>query len=460
MAKGSEEETMRRTMRKVRGHLGLVTCLLVGAQGCAADGVSSSFDEQDGAATSEQIDKASTAELAKLETEELVRRAAALPNKKVFIFDFDDSLYDHVEGQSSRWASYAKSAITHLKQQNVNIAICSRNKNTTGALNKRLRQLDSQVFNDAFFASPAFQDNTGTDKLDDVKQIMAYYKVTREDHVVFYDDTQSNLDRVGGDSDVIAVPVHANGIDRGEFRDGLILLLAGAPGGGGGGTGGGNSGGTTSCKGQCSSACPCNEGQGDCDSSADCAGDLVCPADGPGAEVCMKPGSGGGSGGGSSGGSSGGGSSSGSGNLRVKVGSRWVSVGCASGAPRADGGSDRWQIVDRKLINQNGVYLFCDEGWADGRDCQCSRSSSEAYHAIAQADFTVAASARKYGNGLTTSLAGRGPMYIFPNNAHEFCLAVGSNNIIENKDGGDDGNHHESTHKGKCNEWCLGDGCP
>jgi hypothetical protein len=106
------------------------------------------------------------------------------------------------------------------------------------------------------------------------------------------------------------------------------------------------------------------------------------------------------------------------------------------------------------------VYLFCDEGWADGRDCQCSRSSSEAYHAIAQADFNVSSGARKYGNGLTTSLAGRGPMYIFPNNGHEFCLVVGSNDIIENKDGGDDGSHHESTHKGKCNEWCFGDGCP
>jgi hypothetical protein len=51
-------------------------------------------------------------------------------------------------------------------------------------------------------------------------------------------------------------------------------------------------------------------------------------------------------------------------------------------------------------------------------------------------------------------------MYIFPNNGHEFCLVVGSNDIIENKDGGDDGSHHESTHKGKCNEWCFGDGCP
>ncbi len=158
-----------------------------------------------------------------------------------------------------------------------------------------------------------------------------------------------------------------------------------------------------------------------------------------------------------SGGSSG---SSGSGNLRVNVGGNWVSVGCGSGAPRADGSSDKWEITDRKLRNQNGVYLYCAEGWADGRDCQCSSGSSERYHAVTQADFNAHSNTRKYGNSLTTTLAALGPMYIFPNNAHEFCLATGTNNIIENKDGGDDGNHYESTHKGKCNEWCFGSGCP
>jgi hypothetical protein len=162
--------------------------------------------------------------------------------------------------------------------------------------------------------------------------------------------------------------------------------------------------------------------------------------------------------GGSSGGS--GGSSSGSGNLRVRVGGSWVSVGCGGSAPRADGSSDKWLIIDRKLRNQDGVYLFCDEGWADGRACECSRRNSEGYHAITQADFNVADSARKHGNSLTTSVAARGSMYIFPNNAHEFCLAVGTNSVIQNKDGGDDGRHHESSHTGRCNEWCFGDGCP
>ncbi len=161
-----------------------------------------------------------------------------------------------------------------------------------------------------------------------------------------------------------------------------------------------------------------------------------------------------------SGGSSSGGTSSGSGNLRVLTGGKWVSVGCGSGAPRADGSNDKWEITDRKLRNQKGVYLYCGEGWADGRDCQCSTGSSERYHAVTKADFNVADKDRKYGNMLTTTLAARGSMYIFPNNAHEFCLATGTNNIIENKDGGDDGSHHESTHKGKCNEWCFGSGCP
>ncbi len=151
----------------------------------------------------------------------------------------------------------------------------------------------------------------------------------------------------------------------------------------------------------------------------------------------------------------------GSGNLRVLTGGKWVSVGCGSGTPRADGSNDKWQIVDtRKLRNQNGVYLYCGEGWADGRNCECDKGKSEAYHAVTQADFNVNDNQRKYGNSLTNTLAARGPMWIFPNNAHEFCLAVGSNNNIQNKDGGDDGSHNESTHKGKCNEWCLDGGCP
>jgi hypothetical protein len=152
------------------------------------------------------------------------------------------------------------------------------------------------------------------------------------------------------------------------------------------------------------------------------------------------------------------------GNLRVKVGSAWVSVACKGNGttPIADGTKDTWRILsDRRLINQKNLYLYCGEGWANGRNCQCSSSSSEAYHAITKADFNVDASDRKHENSLSTNLAAKGTMYIFPNNAHEFCLAVGPNKSIQNKDGGDDGNHHESTHKGKCNEWCFGSAsCP
>jgi hypothetical protein len=43
-----------------------------------------------------------------------------------------------------------------------------------------------------------------------------------------------------------------------------------------------------SCDGRCSSSCPCDLGEGDCDRNSDCLGDLVCPADGPGPEFCEE----------------------------------------------------------------------------------------------------------------------------------------------------------------------------
>jgi hypothetical protein len=147
--------------------------------------------------------------------------------------------------------------------------------------------------------------------------------------------------------------------------------------------------------------------------------------------------------------------------LKVRVSGVWKRVGCTgSTVPKANGSSDTWTIVDRKLKNQNGVYLYCGEGWPDGKKCVCSSGSSEAYHAITKADMNVHESKRVHGNMLTTTLAAKGTMYIFPNNAHEYCLGVNASSEIYNKDGGDDGNHHESTHAGKCNEWCFGSGCP
>jgi hypothetical protein len=147
--------------------------------------------------------------------------------------------------------------------------------------------------------------------------------------------------------------------------------------------------------------------------------------------------------------------------LKVRVGTSWKRVGCSGGTvPKANGSTDTWTIVDRKLKNQNGIYLHCSEGWTSEKKCQCVSGGSEAYHAITKADMNVDASKREHGNSLSTKLAALGTMYIFPNNAHEFCLAVNSSSEIFNKDGGDDGNHHESTHAGKCNEWCFGGGCP
>ena len=639
--------------RSVCEPLCVVTCLLLGAQGCVNDDLASTrFAGSDGSVPAYQ-DKVSEAELSDASTEELVRRMAALPDETVVVFDFDDTLRDHRDWRSSVWASYAGRAVEYLKKHDINISVCSQNQNKNGALNRKLPDLDSEVFNDAFFRSDAFQDDTGREKWDNIQKIMRHFGVTREDHVLFFDDNPSHIRKVGEASDAVAYMVEDDGLDRPDFRGGLVELLLGADNGGGGGggnnSGGGGScgddvpskdycsvcgncqdgegdcdddsecapglvcvsakdggdksqpgydicvdpsGGAGSCKGECSPECPCQEGEGDCDVDADCAGDLVCPPDGEGSERCEQPteppGGGGGTnsgggntcgddvpskdycsvcgncqagegdcdadsecapglvwvsakdggdksqpgydicavpggdtgggdtGGGDTGGNTGGGEpgdggdcrgecspecpcqegegdcdvdadcagdlvcppdgegaeeceqpsgdggggSTGSGNLRVRVSGRWVSVGCDGDQPRANGSSDRWRLEDRKLKNQDGDYLFCDEGWADGRDCRCTSGSSEAYHAITQADWDVDAADRVHGNALTDRLTPKGPMYIFPNNAHEFCLSAGSGGIIENVDGGDDGRHHESTHAGKCDQWCMGDGCP
>jgi len=207
-----------------------VASLLVVAQGCvAADGATSSAADNWGDSGVAELNEKATEDLSALATEELVRRVSVLPDRTVVVFDFDDTLLDHVEGEDSRWASYAQSAISHLKARGINIAVCSRNTNSNDALNRALRRLDSEFFTDAFFNSPAFQDNTGVEKWDDIQQIMAHYRVTREDHVVFFDDTQQNIDSVGAASDVITMPVEENGIDRDEFRDGMIQLLTTGP---------------------------------------------------------------------------------------------------------------------------------------------------------------------------------------------------------------------------------------
>ncbi len=146
--------------------------------------------------------------------------------------------------------------------------------------------------------------------------------------------------------------------------------------------------------------------------------------------------------------------------LKVKVNGSWKSVGCSNGVPKANGSSDKWVIDDRKLRNQAGSYLYCPEGQPDGKQCTCKAANFEKYHAITKADFDNHSSNREFGNSLTTALAAKGAMYIFPNNAHEFCLGVNASSVIFNKDGGDDGSHYESTHAGKCNEWCYGSGCP
>lgn len=272
---------MKRT-EFARDYVCMVAWLLVSVQGCIADGssMSSHVDEEELDASVEYVEE--KAGEAQLSTEELVGRVAAMPDKTLVVFDFDDTLRDHVQGQSSRWATYAKSAVTQLKQNRIAISVCSRNDDAD-ALKKALRSLDSSVFNDAFFRSPAFQADTGLDKSDDIRQAMSYFGIQRDKQVVFYDDNQGNIDRVNAGTDVISIMVHSNGLDRDEFRGGMIQRLNGS---GGGSTGGGTTG---SCAGKCSSSCRCTAGQGDCDSNADCASGLVCPPDRDGAEQCRKP---------------------------------------------------------------------------------------------------------------------------------------------------------------------------
>ena len=480
--RGCETKDTLRT--EVVSSFALVACVF-GMLGCAGDGLDAEFTD------STANDELTARVLKNASTNEMVKRFVALPGEKVVVFDFDDTLLDHVDGASSQWASYAERAIsTYLTRHQVNIAICSRNPNRNEGLNRSLRRLNPSVFNDSFFASPAFQTDSGLQKWDNIEQIMAYYGVTRSDRVLFFDDNEGNIERVTRESDVVSIRVGENGLDRKEFRDGISAFLLCAENARGGNycsvcgdcriragdcdddsecasglrcvseADGGDHrqpghdicAASTNCDGQCSIACPCLEGEGDCDSDIDCAGSLVCPPDGRGTEYCEQPGNGGG----------GGGPVLGSGNLRVLTGNgTWVSVSCDSGEPRADGGNDIWRTSGRKLLNQDDVYLYCPESYRDGDDCRCSSSRSERFHAIAHDDFNVDASDRRYPNSLGSRVTERGPMWIFPNSGHEYCLSVGrNNNVIETVDGGDDRNHHESTHQGRCNEWCLAGGCP
>jgi hypothetical protein len=64
---------------------------------------------------------------------------------------------------------------------------------------------------------------------------------------------------------------------------------------GGGSSGGGSSGGGGSChtvpprdSNYCTSSCPCNEGEGDCDNDSQCSGSLKCEERGS-VDICVKP---------------------------------------------------------------------------------------------------------------------------------------------------------------------------
>ena len=202
------------------------------------------------------------------------------------IFDFDDTLYMNgnrdPENVRTGWSIYAEDAINYLHKNGINIAICSKNDGDN--LPPTLKNLNYDVFNDDFFTSLAFLDGTPDNtkgskhchnpKDQGVKDIIEYYKITNPKYVVMFDDADYNKEDIEGsqktsstgvaikeigfiqverreDSSDIGV---GGGVTEEKFRVGLrklglieseeIRLL--------------------------------KEGQGDCDNSRECEGNLVC----------------------------------------------------------------------------------------------------------------------------------------------------------------------------------------
>jgi hypothetical protein len=165
------------------------------------------------------------------------------------------------------------------------------------------------------------------------------------------------------------------------------------------------------CDDRCSPSCPCQEGEGDCDSNKDCVAGLICPPDGKGIERCQKK-----SGGGSGGSSSGGSSSTGSSNLQVRLGGSWKGVCCSGGELEVSGGKCSWTESSRKLATKDlrtgqTTRLNCPENGQRPTDCSCT-SSGEAMHGV-----------RENGNvHVKNSLRKSGGAPLYPNSGHETCI--------------------------------------
>ncbi|NRA44423.1 MAG: hypothetical protein HRU09_05655 [Oligoflexales bacterium] len=195
------------------------------------------------------------------------------------IFDFDDTLYmngdRNPEEIAPHWASFASKAVHLIHSLNINIAICSANGNKGGNLQARLRELNPKIFIDEFFQSGAFLTGSPNDAGDDcnyekdngIKSLLDHFEVKDPRHVLMFDDSERNFSTIKNSQKLSGFGVRVNkihvvslskealigGLNQGKFEDGIEHLR------------------------QSQIAPPLlTEGQGDCDNSQECAGNLVC----------------------------------------------------------------------------------------------------------------------------------------------------------------------------------------
>ena len=202
------------------------------------------------------------------------------------VFDFDDTLYMNGDRNPSNvvkgWSNYSEDAIKYLHKNGINIAICSKNSGSNLPSTLRKLNLDS-IFNDSFFNSIAFLDGTpdsskggrhcSNPKDQGVKDIIEYFNIKSAKNVLMFDDSSRNKDDIEDSSKVTTTGVevqeiafvkvekreessdfqNGGGVTEEQFKLGLskLGLLD-------------------------SRVSLLGEGEGDCDNSRECSGDLVC----------------------------------------------------------------------------------------------------------------------------------------------------------------------------------------
>lgn len=157
--------------------------------------------------------------------------------------------------------------------------------------------------------------------------------------------------------------------------------------GGGGGGGGGNGGGSTgggSCHTErlnhsdyCTDDCPCDEGEGDCDSDSQCSGRLVCKQQ-SGTDFCVKDDGGSGGGGSNGGGSSNGGGGGGGDCHGVPLNDRnYCTSSCPCDEGEGDCDNDSQCSGNLTCLQQDGTDVCVRP--QDGGDCHTGRQGSGSY---------------------------------------------------------------------------------